>query len=46
MRLYREWRFSGDDGFLTELWPSAARVLEYAFERWDSDGEGIWYVVE
>lgn len=41
VRLYREWRISGDDAFLREVWPAAQRTLEYAFERWDSDGDGV-----
>jgi uncharacterized protein (DUF608 family) len=41
VRLYREWRFSGDDAFLRELWPAATRALEYAIDRWDSDGDGV-----
>ncbi len=39
VRLYREWRFSGDDAFLRELWPHAVRALEYAFAVWDTDGD-------
>lgn len=41
VRLYREWRFSGDDSFLTELWPAAKRALDYAFVKWDSNGDGV-----
>jgi len=41
VRLYRDWRLSGDDGFLRELWPAAKRALEYAFTRWDTDGDGV-----
>jgi uncharacterized protein (DUF608 family) len=41
IRLYREWRFSGDDAFLRECWPGARRALEYAFEHWDSDGDDV-----
>lgn len=39
VRLYREWRFSGDDEFLTELWPHAQRALDFAFTHWDSNGD-------
>lgn len=35
LRLHREWRFSGDDDFLRELWPAAARSVEYAVTEWD-----------
>lgn len=41
LRLHREWRFCGDDAFLAELWPSAARTLEYAIREWDHDGDGL-----
>lgn len=43
MRLYREWRYSGDDDFLAELWPDAKRALEFAFEyaEWDPDEDGV-----
>lgn len=41
LRLHREWRFSGDDDFLRELWPAAARTLEYAIREWDTDGSGL-----
>ena len=41
VRLYRDWKISGDNGFLKELWPAAARSLDFAFEKWDSDGDGL-----
>ena len=41
MKLYREWRLSGDDRFLRELWPHAKRALEYAWSAWDKDRDGL-----
>ncbi|MBB5791701.1 GH116 family glycosyl-hydrolase [Jiangella mangrovi] len=41
VRLYREWRFSGDDEFLREVWPAAKSTLDYAFGHWDADGDGV-----
>ena len=41
LRLHREWRFSGDDEFLAELWPAAARSLDHAIREWDHDGDGL-----
>lgn len=41
IRLYRDWKFSGDDRFLRELWPKAKLALEFAFKNWDSDGDGV-----
>jgi uncharacterized protein (DUF608 family) len=31
MQVYRDWQLSGDDDFLTELWPQVKRALEYAW---------------
>ncbi|MGV8978528.1 MAG: GH116 family glycosyl-hydrolase [Cellulomonas sp.] len=41
VRLYREWRFSGDDELLREVWPAATRVLDFAFAEWDSNGDDV-----
>lgn len=41
MRLYRDWKFSGDYEFLKELWPKAVLALEYAWKRWDKDCDGV-----
>jgi non-lysosomal glucosylceramidase len=39
--LYRDWQFSGDTEFLRKLWPQAKRALEYAWQSWDTDKDGI-----
>jgi non-lysosomal glucosylceramidase len=41
VRLYREWRLSGDDGFLAEVWPAAQKTLDFAFDRWDGNGDAV-----
>ena len=41
VRLFRDWRISGDDEFLRELWPAAKRALEFAFRTWDDDGDFV-----
>lgn len=41
IRLYREWRFSGDDSLVDECWPGAKRAVEYAFKHWDANGDGV-----
>lgn len=41
IRFYREWRMSGDDAFLEELWPIAKKTLDFAFSYWDLDGDGV-----
>lgn len=43
MRLYRDWRWSGDDALLRRLWPSARRALEFCWipGGWDADRDGV-----
>jgi len=43
IRLYREWKLSGDLEFLRKLWPAAKRALEYAWKPggWDPDRDGV-----
>ncbi len=41
VRLYRDWKFSGDTEFLRSLWPAAKSTLDYAFSRWDKDGDFV-----
>jgi non-lysosomal glucosylceramidase len=42
VRLYREWKLSGDTEFLRSVWPGATRALDYAFKHWDSDGDFVF----
>lgn len=37
MRLYREWKLSGDDELLKKVWDKAKLAMDFAFEYWDSD---------
>jgi non-lysosomal glucosylceramidase len=41
MRVYREWKLSGDDAFLRKLWPAVKRTIQYAFIQWDADKDFI-----
>ncbi|MGC8717324.1 MAG: GH116 family glycosyl-hydrolase [bacterium] len=41
MKLYREWKFSGDDEFLKRLWENAKKALEFAWTAWDTDRDGV-----
>lgn len=41
LKLYRDWKISGDEAWLRELWPLAKRSLEYAWIQWDSDRDGV-----
>ena len=40
MKLYREWRISGDTDWLRKLWPAAKRSLDYCITTWDPDHTG------
>ncbi|WP_105614767.1 GH116 family glycosyl-hydrolase [Vallitalea okinawensis] len=41
IRLYREWKLSGDDEFLRSVWEKAKKALDYAFVHWDQDGDYV-----
>jgi len=43
MKLYRDWRLSGDTDWLRRLWPSAKRALEFAWieNGWDANRDGV-----
>ena len=43
MRVYREWKFSGDSLWLAGLWPSVRRALEFAWKGPSVDSkEAAW----
>ena len=43
MRVYREWKFSGDSLWLAGLWPSVRRALEFAWKGPSGDSrEAAW----
>jgi uncharacterized protein (DUF608 family) len=41
MKFYREWLLSGDDEWLKKWWPAVRQSLEYAWEHWDVDKDGV-----
>ena len=43
MRLYHDWRLTGDDAWLLKLWPAAKRALEFAWipGGWDANRDGV-----
>lgn len=41
VRLYREWKLTGDDEFLKSVWENAVKALEYGIRTWDLDGDGV-----
>jgi hypothetical protein len=40
MKVYREWRISGDTAWMKSLWPKVKASLEYCIKIWDPDREG------
>lgn len=42
IQLYRDWKLSGDDDFLREVWEQAVKALEYAFVNWDQDKDFVF----
>lgn len=46
IKVYREWKISGDSGWLKSLWPAVKKSLEFAWadtneDRWDPDKTGV-----
>ena len=41
IRLFRDWKLSGDDEFLKSLWNKASKALDFAFTHWDSNGDYV-----
>ena len=43
IKTYLDWRLSGDDGWLGEVWPRARKALEFAWVAggWDADKDGV-----
>lgn len=43
VKLYFDWKLSGDDGWMLVRWPAAKRALEYAWQPdgWDGDKDGV-----
>ncbi len=40
MKVYRDWRISGDTGWLRGLWPRVRKSLDYCIETWDPGHKG------
>jgi len=41
MRVYREWRISGNKEWLKQLYPKVKRSLDYCIRTWDPDHNGL-----
>ena len=46
IKVYREWKLSGDTGWLKSQWPDVKKALEFAWspenkDRWDANKDGV-----
>ena len=41
MKVFREWRISGNTQWLRALWPKVKRSLDYCIELWDPGHKGV-----
>lgn len=41
MKVYREWKISGNIEWMRELWPKVKQSLQYCMETWDPEGVGV-----
>lgn len=41
MKVYREWRISGDGAWLRKIWPRVKQSLDYCIETWDPGHGGL-----
>ena len=41
MKVYREWRISGDTSWLRALWPRVQQSMQYCIDTWDPDHTGV-----
>ena len=41
MKVYRDWRISGDTEWLRRLWPKVKQSLNYCIETWDPRHKGV-----
>ena len=41
IRLYRDWKLSGDTDFLATVWQKVKASLDFAFKYWDSDNDCV-----
>ena len=41
MKVYRDWRISGDTAWLKALWPKVRLSLDYGIRTWDPRGRGV-----
>lgn len=45
LKIYREWKNTGDENWLAEMWPSAKKAIEFAWldtdVKWDPNRDGV-----
>ncbi|MHB9022778.1 MAG: GH116 family glycosyl-hydrolase [Armatimonadota bacterium] len=41
MQVYRDWQLGAGDDWLRAMWPSVKRSLQYAWNTWDIDQDGL-----
>ncbi|MCC6579509.1 MAG: hypothetical protein IT440_03650 [Phycisphaeraceae bacterium] len=41
VKVYREWRISGDTTWMAGLWPQVRKSLDYCISTWDPNREGL-----
>jgi uncharacterized protein (DUF608 family) len=41
MKVYREWRISGDDAWVKKFWPNVKQSLDYCIKTWDPRHVGV-----
>nr|WP_068887015.1 GH116 family glycosyl hydrolase [Pedobacter panaciterrae] len=41
MKVYREWRISGDNEWLKKIYPKVKTSIDYCIKTWDPKGKGI-----
>jgi hypothetical protein len=41
LKVYREWRISGDSGWMKKLWPKVKQSLDYCIQTWDPQHKGV-----
>ena len=41
MKVYRDWRISGDTEWLKNIWPKVKASLNYCIETWDPEHNGV-----
>ncbi len=41
MKVYRDWRISGDDAWIKKLWPQVKQSMDFCIEKWDPGYKGI-----